>query len=162
MKEIEQLYCQYKQDVYHYLLSLTRDPDLAEDLLSETFVNVISSLHTFQGKSSIKTWLFAIARNLWLTSLRKKRPNLEFDELLVHYVSENILDIVVTRDTIQRIARLLSEKDRRTQTIMKMRINGYSFSEIAEEVDMRENSTRVIYFRTKKWLKEILEKEGFR
>lgn len=162
MKEIEQLYCLYKQDVFHYLLSLTHDPSLSEDLLSDTFVNAISALHTFEGKSSIKTWLFAIARNLWLSNLRKERHAVEYDDLLLHYVSENVVEKVITRDTIQRVRQLLSQKDKRTQTIVDMRIKGYSFAEIATEVGILESSARVIDFRTKKWLKTELEKEGLR
>ena len=89
MKSIEQLYKLYKDDVYRYLLSLTHNPTLSEDLLSETFVNAITSLDNFKGKSSVKTWLFAIARNLWLQKLRKDRPTLEYNDLLELYVSEH-------------------------------------------------------------------------
>lgn len=66
MEEIEKLYMDYKDDVYRYLVSLTKNPDLSEDLLSETFVSAISSISNFKGQSSVKTWLFSIARNMWL------------------------------------------------------------------------------------------------
>lgn len=42
-----------------------------------------------------------------------------------------------------------------------MRVNGYSYHEISEKVCVNENSARVIDFRTKKWIKEILDKEGY-
>lgn len=64
MKQIEKLHILYKQDIYIYLLSLTHNPDLSEDLLSETFVRAITSIGNFKGQSSVKTWLFSIARNL--------------------------------------------------------------------------------------------------
>lgn len=54
MRGIEDLYLLYKDDIYRYLLSLTHNPSLSEDLLSETFVNAISSISSFKGKSSIK------------------------------------------------------------------------------------------------------------
>ena len=41
-----------------------------------------------------------------------------------------------------------------------MRIEGYSFAEISEEVNISEGSARVINFRAKKWIKNILDKEG--
>lgn len=41
-----------------------------------------------------------------------------------------------------------------------MRLEGYSFIEIADEVKISESSARVIDFRTKKWIKSVLEKEG--
>lgn len=82
MKQIETLYFEYKQDIYSYLLSLTHDPTLSEDLLSETFVKAIFSIGNFKGNSSIKTWLFGIARHLWLKNLRKDRPAVEYSDLL--------------------------------------------------------------------------------
>jgi len=71
VKQIEKLYLEHKQNVYNYLLGLTHNPILSEDLLSETFVKAIYSIGNFKGNSSIKTWLFSIARHLWLQNLRK-------------------------------------------------------------------------------------------
>lgn len=48
MQEIEQIYTQYRQDVYRYLCSLTRDAALAEDLLSETFLRALTGLSGFR------------------------------------------------------------------------------------------------------------------
>ncbi|MDX5475784.1 MAG: RNA polymerase sigma factor, partial [Bacillaceae bacterium] len=90
MKEIEELYIQYKQDVYQYLLSLTHNPTLSEDILSDTFVSAITSINTFKGHSSVKTWLFSIARNTWLQRLRKEKPAVEFNDLVGLYVTENL------------------------------------------------------------------------
>ena len=44
-------------------MSLTNDAFLSEDLVSETFLSSIRSIHRFKGESSIKIWLFSIARN---------------------------------------------------------------------------------------------------
>lgn len=161
MKQIEELYVLYKQDVYAYLLSLTHNPDLSEDLLSETFVQAIASIGNFKGKSSVKTWLFAIARNLWLTKLRKDKRVVEYSDLLGLYVSYRLDERLITKEVAKRIHNLLLEKDERTRKVVYMRVEGYSFLEIAQELNISENSARVIDFRTKKWLKTVLEKEGF-
>lgn len=161
MKQIEELYVLYKQDVYAYLLSLTHNPDLSEDLLSETFVQAIASIGNFKGKSSVKTWLFAIARNLWPTKLRKDKRVVEYSDLLGLYVSYRLDERLITKEVAKRIHNLLLEKDERTRKVVYMRVEGYSFLEIAQELNISENSARVIDFRTKKWLKTVLEKEGF-
>jgi RNA polymerase sigma factor (sigma-70 family) len=160
VKKIEELYIIYKQDVYGYLLSLTHNSTLSEDLLSETFVNAISSLENFKGQSSVKTWLFSIARNLWLQKMRKEKNTVEYNDLLNLYVSNSIDEELITKETATKIKSLLLEKDPRTQKIVNMRVEGYSYGEIAQEVNISESSARVIDFRTKKWIKEILEKEG--
>ncbi len=160
MKQIENLYILYKQDIYNYLLSLTHNQTLSEDLLSETFVNAIRSIESFKGQSSVKTWLFSIARNLWLQKIRKEKHTVEYNDLLELYVSDSIAERLITKETAIRIKNLLLEKDDRTQKIVNMRVEGYSFGEIAQEVNISESSARVIDFRVKKWIKAILEKEG--
>ncbi|HSN65560.1 MAG TPA: RNA polymerase sigma factor [Fusibacter sp.] len=159
MKQIEKLYELYKQDIYFYLLSLTHNPTLSEDLLSETFVQAITSLSSFKGQSSVKTWLFSIARNMWLRHLRKEKPTVEYNDLLEIYVSDSLEKTVITNETANRIIKLLSEKDERTQKIVGLRVEGYSYSDIAIELVLSEGSARIIDFRTKKWIKAILEKE---
>ena len=72
MELIEQLYEENHRELYNYLLRLTGDSLLSEDLLSETFLQAIRSIPSFRGDSSIKTWLFGVARNCWLQYLRKE------------------------------------------------------------------------------------------
>jgi len=159
MKRIEELYILYKKDIYNYLLSLTHNPATAEDLLSDTFVNAITSIDNFKGQSSLKTWLFSIGRNMWLQRLRKERHSVEYNDLLGLYVSGTLEESFITKEMADRIKKLLREKDERTQKIVNMRVEGYSYSEIAREVKVSESSARVIDFRTKKWIKAVLEKE---
>lgn len=160
MKEIEELYALYKKDVYAYLLSLTKDQTLAEDLLSETFVKAILHIATFKGKSSVKTWLFAIARNNWLQMLRKEKKPVEFNDSLKSYMSGSIEDTVISQLEIERIQNLLESKDERTKMILSMRLEGYSFAEIGQKLNISESTARVIDFRTKQWLRKELMKEG--
>ena len=54
MQEIEQIYTQYRQDVYRYLCSLTRDAALAEDLLSETFLRALTGLSGFRKGACVR------------------------------------------------------------------------------------------------------------
>jgi len=159
VKQIEKLYFEYKQDIYNYLLSLTHDPTLSEDLLSETFVKAIFSVGNFKGNSSIKTWLFGIARHLWLQNLRKDKPMVEYSDLLDVYVTDSTFDSVITKQIADKVYELLKTKDERTQKIISMRINGISYYKISEKIGISENSARVIDFRIKKWLKSVLERE---
>jgi RNA polymerase sigma factor (sigma-70 family) len=160
MKQIERLYREYSRDVYQYLLSLTHHPSLADDLMSETFLSAIRSIHRYQGRASLKTWLCSIARHKWLDHLKGNRPTLEYHELLELYVlGPGIEGQYMIKELIERAMELLHEKDNKTRRIVDMRIEGYSYAEIAEQTGLSENSARVIDFRVKKWLKETLGKE---
>jgi RNA polymerase sigma-70 factor, ECF subfamily len=69
---------QYQQRLYRYLLFLTGEPALAEDLFQETWVRVLERGHQYNAKSKFESWLFAIARHLVIdVSRRKKIRSLE-------------------------------------------------------------------------------------
>jgi RNA polymerase sigma-70 factor (ECF subfamily) len=64
----------YSPVIYRLALSMLRDPQEAEDVLQETFLNAFRSLPRFEGRSSLGTWLHRIAANQALMRLRRKDP----------------------------------------------------------------------------------------
>lgn len=160
VEDIKKVYLKYQKDVYFYLLSLTHDTSLAEDLCSETFLKAIQSIISFKGNSSVKTWLFGIARNLWLQSLRNKNI-VQYEDFLVNYLEYDCEKQIFDKSTLKYISELIEKMEHRTQKIILMRIDGYSYKEISEQLDISENSARVIDFRARKRIKEILKQEGF-
>src|SRR5271165_6979409 len=75
---LDQLIEQYQHRLYRYLLFLTGNPALAEDLFQETWIRVLERGHQYNAKSKFESWLFAIARNLVIdASRRKKMASLE-------------------------------------------------------------------------------------
>jgi len=75
---LDQLIEQYQHRLFRYLLFLTGNPALAEDLFQETWIRVLERGHQYNAKSKFESWLFAIARNLVIdVSRRKKMPSLE-------------------------------------------------------------------------------------
>ena len=73
--EMEQIYREYAQSVYKYLLSLTHNNDIAEELTQETFHRAIYSLKSFDGTCKISVWLCQIAKHIWYQELEKKRKH---------------------------------------------------------------------------------------
>ena len=65
------LYEHYHQDVFKFLIYLTGSRDHAEDLSHEVYVRVLKAYVGFEGKSSEKTWLFSIAKNVAIDHFRK-------------------------------------------------------------------------------------------
>lgn len=162
LPELEELYRRYRMDVYRYLCFLTHDPVQAEDLLSETFVRVIRQLATFRGECEVKTWLFGIARNVWLESLRKKNRAVSLDEMVERYITDDVLtENTAARQKLKRVQALLEQKDERSRSVVYLRAQGYSYQEIAQKLRITEASARVLEHRTRVWLKKILQKEGY-
>ena len=71
MQSMDELYQQYARTVYKYLKSVTHNEDLAEELTQETFYQAIRSIDRFDGSCKVSTWLCAIAKNMYLSYLRK-------------------------------------------------------------------------------------------
>ena len=72
------------QQVYWYLLNLSKDEEKAADLTQNTFSKAWVAIRNFKGESSFRTWLFSIARNEFLLQIRKEKkcPEIvEFTEL---------------------------------------------------------------------------------
>lgn len=70
---LDRLIEQYQHRLYRYLLFLTGNASLAEDLFQETWVRVLERGGQYNGKSKFESWLFAIARNLVIDTSRRKR-----------------------------------------------------------------------------------------
>ena len=160
MRAVEELYATYRDDLFRYLCSLTHDPAQAEDLLSETFLQALQSAGSFRGQSSEKTWLFDIARNLWLRALRRRRPTVPLEDLAGLTAGEEPADAAAARMLRDRIRTLLAQKDERTRTIVMQRMQGVPFETIARALGISAGSARVVDYRTRQWLKETLRKEG--
>ena len=160
MRAVEELYATYRDDLFRYLCSLTHDPAQAEDLLSETFLQALQSAGSFRGQSSEKTWLFGIARNLWLRTLRRRRPTVPLEDLAGLAAGEEPADAAAARMLRDRIRTLLAQKDERTRAIVLQRMQGVPFETIARALGISAGSARVMDYRTRQWLKETLRKEG--
>jgi len=70
---LDRLIEQYQHRLYRYLLFLTGNTALAEDLFQETWIRVLERGTQYNGKSKFESWLFAIARNLVIDASRRKR-----------------------------------------------------------------------------------------
>jgi len=78
---LDRLIEQYQHRLLRYLVYLSGNRELAEDLFQETWIRVLERGHQYDGKHEFSTWLYAVARNLTIDYLRKKSP-LSLDGLM--------------------------------------------------------------------------------
>ena len=69
---LDRLIEQYQHRLLRYLIYLTGNRELAEDLFQETWIRVLERGHQYDGKHEFSTWLFAVARNLTIDQMRRK------------------------------------------------------------------------------------------
>ena len=78
---LDRLIEQYQHRLLRYLVYLSGNRELAEDLFQETWIRVLERGHQYDGKHEFSTWLYAVARNLTIDYMRKKSP-LSLDGLM--------------------------------------------------------------------------------
>ena len=71
---LDRLIEQYQHRLFRYLVYLSGNRELAEDLFQETWIRVLERGHQYDGAHEFSTWLYAVARNLTIDYLRKKNP----------------------------------------------------------------------------------------
>lgn len=159
---MEDIYQEYSKAVYNYLLSLTKNKHIAEELVQETFYSAVKNINNFKNESSVKTWLYTIAKNKWIDYYKKNKKskevaiNEESTELLYSTIEKEIID----KDNLLYIYKKIHNLDEKSREIMLLRIGtNFSFKEIANIVGKTEENVRIIFHRAKKKLKEDLKNE---
>ncbi len=158
MRPMEEIYRSYAMTVYKYLLSLTHDEDLAEELTQETFFQAIRTIDRYDESCRISTWLCGIARNVLRTYRRGNRPHEELSERdIPAHLDEDELVRAEERAFLIRRIHELKEPGRE---VVYLRIFGeLSFKEIGEVFGKSENWARVTFYRSKEKLRKEVERK---
>ena len=124
MQKIEKIYKDYYEIVYKYLLCLTHDKDIAEELSQETFYKMIKNIDKFEGKSKLSSWLCEIAKNLWYDEVRKKKRNIFVSNEECDIESnENIEEKYIEKEESKKVLDRIESLDKLTQRVIYLRLN---------------------------------------
>jgi RNA polymerase sigma-70 factor (ECF subfamily) len=148
------LFGRHRVPLYRWLLRLVGDDVLAEDLLSDVFLDVWRQAAAFEARSSVSTWLLAIARYKAL-SARRRRPDAELDETIAASVAdpaddpEVVLQKKTRADLLRHSLARLSPEHR--EVIDLVYFHGKSVKEVAEIIGIATATvkTRMFYARKK-------------
>ena len=133
--------------------------DAAEEVVQDTFVRAFASIESFRGESSLKTWLFTIARRLVVDrrrSVRRRREvgNLDDVDASTHV---NALDHLIGSEAQQQVWAAVGKLSPTQREVFLLRVNeGLSYKEIAEVASTTEGAARVHYHNALRTVKENL------
>ncbi|MEP7345877.1 MAG: RNA polymerase sigma factor, partial [Gemmatimonadaceae bacterium] len=153
-----QLVERHAQPVARYLQSLGAR-EAVEELVQDTFVRAFSSLDSFRGDSSLRTWLFTIARRLLLDSRRafKRRRDVEPIQEGDAVTEYDALDGMIAGESGQRVLDAVERLSPTQREVFALRAGeGRSYREIAEIVGTTEGAARVHYHNALRTVKEKL------
>jgi RNA polymerase sigma-70 factor (ECF subfamily) len=155
--DFEELYDRFFKDVYLFVLAMSKNPDVAEEITQETFFKALKELKKFKGNCSVKSWLCQIAKNLYLDQLKKKQ-SLPLEEAQIIPVETNIELALSQKEEALSIYKVLHLLEDPFKEVFTLRVLGeLSFREIGEIFHKNESWARVTYHRAKLKIQDNLK-----
>jgi RNA polymerase sigma-70 factor, ECF subfamily len=163
MRAFERLYRMHSGRVLGLCLRMTRQREIAEDCVQQTFVRAWKNLAAFEGRSAFGTWLHRIAVNEVLTNRRNRGTRSEGSSLPTQDEDEdtfeNVADLSVAADSgdvmdMEKALASLPEGSR--HVVVLQAVYGYSHEEVAEMLGIAVGTCKAQLHRGRKLLRERL------
>jgi RNA polymerase sigma-70 factor (ECF subfamily) len=156
--DFESIYEKYFQDVFLYIKALSNNEHIAEEITSETFFKAMNAIDSFKGECDIRVWLCQIAKNSFISSLRKDKKIVQGD------LPEDLPDesdfeqSLINTEISHVIHEILHQLPEPYKEVFTLRVLGeLSFRQIANLFQRTENWACVTFHRAKSKIKERLE-----
>jgi len=166
MEKLEDIYLKYKSVIYSYLFYQTGNKAIAEELCQEVFLKAFKALASFQGKSSVKTWLYSIAHNIYVTWYRRE---IKYDMVPLDNTDANLLrsneeqpEIVAEKlETNKEIRDMLNYlKEEHRNVLILSELQEFSYEEIGNTLNWSISKVKSTLFRARIQFKLNYPKAG--
>ncbi len=167
--EFARLVDAYSAPIYHLGLRMLGNEQDAEDVLQNTFLSALTHLPTFEGRSSVLTWLYRIAVNEALMTLRRGKPEVNIDDTDSSDENENIHptqfvdwgalpeDELLSTEGKQALDHAIQNLPENLQTVFLLRdIQDLSIKDTADALNLTESNVKVRLLRARLMLREQL------
>jgi RNA polymerase sigma-70 factor (ECF subfamily) len=159
----------YSNPIYRLGLRMLGNSQDAEDVLQNTFLNALTHLPTFEGRSSFSTWLYRIAANEALMLLRRKKPEVNLEDAETNESAEDLKPTQFVDWSALPEEELLSGEGKKVldQAIQNLPeslrivfllrdIEGLSIKETADALNLTETNVKTRLLRARMFLREQL------
>jgi RNA polymerase sigma factor (sigma-70 family) len=153
LSDISALYRAHAADVFRFAFHLCGERSDAEDITAETFARLLTSSSAV-GAATVKGYLFAIARNVYLQRRRAESRHVPLDDTL-HDPRHGPDARAGARDEIAAVVARLAALPPLDRAAFRMRVAGLSYEEIAEALDVSVVAARVKVHRARRMLAGI-------
>lgn len=152
--EFEDIYRSYSEDVYRFVNRLCHyDSDLAVEITQETFIKTYFSFDKFKGDSIIKTWLFSIAKNLFLDIITKRKLTTTHIDNVRYFLMDSHTNIEIdaeNKELLTFVLYIIFTMPVNMQDVFLSRIySDKSYNQIAAELGISTSSAKVLVFSNK-------------
>ncbi len=159
----ERLIAAHQKSLYAYMLRMSGRPDVAEDIVQDAFVRVLTNLHRFDPRFRFSTWLFTIAKRLYVNAMQKHRPVYDSDVVGGWRGNSEEPDEPVVRrekhgrasDAIGKALMKLSPEQR--EVIVLFHQQEWPITQIAEYMEMPEGTVKSHLHRGRRRMRAFFE-----
>ena len=159
--EFEELYHTYFKDVYKYILRLSGNAHVAEEITSDTFFKAMNAVNKFRGDCEIRVWLCQIAKNCYYSYVKKNRREESVDAPELQNIAgteTGLAEQLAAKETTMRLQQLLHELAEPYKEVFLWRTYAdLSFKQIGQMFGKTDNWACVTYHRARAMLKKGLE-----
>ena len=155
MEALEELYNLTERTLYAYVLSVVKNHDETLELMQETYLKIMSAAHLYKPMGKPLAWMFTIAKNLYLSKIRKEKREINMDSIEVE--DDLRFSYVTDRDdrmVLETALNILTEEER--QIVLLHAVSGMKHKEIAESLGLKLSTTLSKYHRALKKIREYL------
>lgn len=150
----------YSKDLYRYGLWLTKDAQISEDLVQETFLRAWKAMDQLKDPKAVKSWLFTIYRRENARRFEKKRPDTSpIDDINVDQFT-HVEDSFAKADVIALRKSLKELPEEYLEPLLMQVLGGYTCDEIGEMLGIKSGAVMTRLFRARKKMRAILEDDG--
>lgn len=166
-KAFDTLMDKYRNNLICFIQGFVKNIDIAEDLAQDVFVYVLINRKEYDFKYSMKTYLYTIARSRAINYLKREKKVISLEEHMLYRGNEEIINQIEEKilldDNKKRIHNAIKKlKDTQQRVIYLADIEELSYAEISKVIGKNLSQTKMIIYRARKNLKEILRKEEMR
>ena len=159
--EFEQIYKAYFKPVYLYMMQLSGNEHIAEEITSETFYKAINSIDSFRGDCDMRVWLCQIAKNTYYSYIKKNKNVVSVDDANLQDIADlgiSVVEQIGEQEEARLIRKILHDISDPYKEVFMWRVFGeLSFKEIADLYGKTDNWACVTYHRARKMIQNRLE-----
>ncbi len=155
MTEFEKLFNENSGFVFKYLMKMTQNVSLSEELTQETFFRAYMNYSSLRNKKKASVWLCQIAKNTYFAWYNEHKKKESIDHLETVSGSENIEDMFIQKELSQKALLCLHQLEEPYKEVFMLSVfGGFSLKDISSIFGKSESWARVTFYRAKQKLIE--------
>ena len=157
MADFERIFKENQEFVFKYLMKMTQDISLSEELTQETFFRAYMNISSLRNEEKILSWLCQIAKNTYFAWYKEQKKKSSFDNLEDTYCDKNVEEDIVQMELTRKAMDCLNNLEEPYKEVFKLYVFGeFSLKDISLAFGKSESWARVTFYRAKQKIVESM------